>query len=44
MKTSQRPGLDWPMVPRRRPVRIVAGRPPGGGYTDVFEILCCDPA
>ena len=34
------PGLDWTVVLRRRPARIVGGRPEGG-YTDVFEIICC---
>lgn len=29
------------MVLRRRPVRVVAGWPEGG-YTDAFEIVCCD--
>jgi len=29
------------VVLRRRPVRIVAGEPEGG-YTDVFEIVCCE--
>ena len=28
-------------VLRRQPARIVEGRPEGG-YTDVFEIICCD--
>ncbi len=28
------------MVLRRRPVRMVEGRPEGG-WTDVFEIVCC---
>jgi hypothetical protein len=35
------PGLNWTMVLRRRPARIVAGRPEGG-YTDAFEVICCD--
>jgi hypothetical protein len=35
------PGLDWTVVLRRRPARIVAGKPEGG-YTDVFEIICWD--
>jgi hypothetical protein len=29
------------MVLRRRPVRAVGGQPEGG-YTDKFEIVCCD--
>jgi hypothetical protein len=35
------PWEDWTVVLRRRPVRIVAGRPEGG-YTDAYEIICCD--
>jgi len=34
-------GLDWTVVLRRRPVRVVAGRT-DGGYTDAFELVCCD--
>lgn len=34
--------LDQPRrVLRRQPVRIVAGEPEGG-YTNAFEIICCD--
>ena len=29
------------MVLRRQPARIVKGRPEGG-YTDLFELVCCD--
>ena len=36
-----RPGLDWTVVLRRQPARIVAGKAEGG-YTNVFEIICCD--
>jgi hypothetical protein len=36
-----RPGHGWTMVLRRRPAHIVAGRPEGG-YTDTFELICCD--
>jgi hypothetical protein len=32
---------DWTVVLRRRPTRIVDGWPEDG-YTDVFEIVCCD--
>ena len=35
------PGIDWTVVLRRRPARIVAGHVEGG-YTDMFEIICCD--
>ncbi len=34
-------GLGWTVVLRRMPTRIVAGQPEGG-YTDAFEIVCCD--
>ena len=32
---------DWTVVLRRRPVRIIRGQA-GGGYTDTYEIICCD--
>jgi hypothetical protein len=35
------PGFDWTVVLRRQPGRIVEGQPEGG-YTDLFEIICCD--
>ena len=41
MKINDEPMLDWTMVLRRRPVRVVEGRP-DGGYTDLFEIICRD--
>lgn len=41
MTTRNKPRLDWTVVLRRRPVRIVDGRAEGG-YTDEFEIVCCD--
>jgi hypothetical protein len=31
----------WTVVLRRQPVRIVSGRPEGG-YSDDFELICCD--
>ena len=34
-------GPGWTMVLRRRPVRIVEGRLEVG-YTDEFELICCD--
>jgi len=37
---SQRPD-GWTLVLRRQPARIVEGRPEGG-YTDAFELICCD--
>ena len=41
MQTNARSRQDWTVVLRRRPVRMVDGQPVGG-YTDVFEIICCD--
>jgi len=31
----------WTLVLRRQPARIIEGRPEGG-YTDAFELICCD--
>jgi hypothetical protein len=31
----------WTVVLRRRPARIINSRAQGG-YTDAFEIICCD--
>lgn len=31
----------WTLVLRRQPVRLVDGRPEGG-YTDAYELVCCD--
>jgi hypothetical protein len=43
MTTRDQPRDDgWTVVLRRRPARIVEGRPAGGGYADVYEIICCD--
>jgi hypothetical protein len=41
MNDQGQPRPDWTVVLRRRPARIVEGRPEGG-YTDEFEIICCD--
>ena len=41
MTVSDQPGLDWTVVLRRCPVRVVAGQAEGG-YTNLFEIICCD--
>src|SRR5215831_6888526 len=39
--SSVRPaGLGWTVVLRRQPARIVAGQPEGG-YSSMFEIVCC---
>jgi hypothetical protein len=35
------PGANWTLVLRRRPARIVQGQPEGG-YTDAYELICCD--
>jgi hypothetical protein len=41
MATGDPPGQRWTVVLRRQPARVVEGRPEGG-YTDMFEIICCD--
>ena len=41
MKTRDQPRHGWTTVLRRQPARIVDGQPQGG-YTEVFEIICCD--
>ncbi len=41
MKTQEQPRQDWTVVLRRRPVRMVGGRPEGG-WTDEYEIVCCE--
>ena len=41
MKTRDRLGYNWTLVLRRRPARVVEGRAEGG-YTEMFEIICCD--
>jgi hypothetical protein len=41
MKTRNQTLQDWTVVLRRRPVRIVAGEPEGG-YTDEYEVVCCE--
>ena len=41
MATHDQQGYGRTVVLRRQPARIVEGRPEGG-YTDVFEIICCD--
>ena len=41
MTANGQSGLGWTVVLRRMPVRIVAGQPVDG-YTDAFEIVCCD--
>src|SRR5271170_5840081 len=41
MRTRDQPALGWTVVLRRQPVRIVEARPERG-YTDMFELICCD--
>jgi len=41
MAIRDQPGDGWTVLLRRQPARIVQGRPEGG-YTDLFEIICCD--
>ena len=41
MSDQDQTGLGWTVVLRRQPVRIVEGWPEGG-YTDVYELVCCD--
>jgi hypothetical protein len=41
MSDGAQPGRGWTVVLRRQPARIVAGRPEGG-YTDAYELVCCD--
>ena len=41
MQTREMPRQDWTAVLRRRPARMVGGQPVGG-YTHIFEIICCD--
>jgi hypothetical protein len=41
MNTRVEPAPDWTVVLRRQATRIVAGQAEGG-YTDAFEIICCD--
>ena len=41
MATYDQPTLGWTVVLRRQPVRIVKGQPEGG-YTDAYELICCE--
>ena len=41
IQTNDEPALGWTLVLRRQPVRLVAGHPEGG-YTDAYELICCD--
>jgi len=41
MATRDQPGDGWTVVLRRQSARMVEDRPECG-YTDAFEIICCD--
>ena len=41
MQAHDQPALGWTVVLRRQPVRIVQGQPEGG-YTDAYELVCCE--
>jgi hypothetical protein len=41
LQAAVQPGKDWTVVLRRQPARMVDGRPQSG-YTDAFELICCD--
>jgi hypothetical protein len=41
MATSDQRTDGWTLVLRRQATRLVEGRP-SGGYTDAFELICCD--
>jgi len=41
MRAPDQPAFGWTVVLRRQPVRIVEGQPEGG-YTDAYELICCE--
>jgi hypothetical protein len=41
MRAPAQPWPGWTVVLRRQPARMVDGQPQGG-YTDAFELICCD--
>ncbi len=41
MKSQDRSRLDWTVALRRRPARMVQGRPEGG-WTGGYEVVCCE--
>jgi hypothetical protein len=41
MQTYDEPAPGWTLVLRRQPVHLVQGRLEGG-YTDAYELVCCD--
>ena len=38
--TGGQPGPGWTLVLRRQPARMLDGQPQGG-YTDMYELICC---
>jgi hypothetical protein len=40
MEAGAQSWLGWTLVLRRQPARIVDGEPQGG-YTDLYELICC---
>lgn len=41
MQIYDEPAPGWTLVLRRQPVLLVEGRPEGG-YTDAYELICCN--
>jgi len=41
VRAPDQPALGWTVVLRRQPVHIVEGQPEGG-YTDAYELVCCE--
>lgn len=41
METYDEPALGWTVVLRRQPIQLVDGLPEGG-YSDAYELICCD--
>ena len=41
MQIHDEPTLGWTVVLRRQPVHLMEGCPEGG-YTDDYELVCCD--
>jgi len=41
LEAPDEPVHGWTVVLRRQPVRLIEGRPEGG-YTDSYELICCD--
>ena len=41
MRTHNQPGLGWTVVLRGQPARVVQSRVQGG-YTNAYELVCCD--